>query len=183
MVLHFTTAYYRWSAGGDYAGMAVGADGAFRPFWPDSRSGTFQVWTARVRVVKEGGKAAARLKEPGGLKLRPAGKRVAPVFDPPRYDADRQEGELSLRLHNISREPLYGPIKATIAHAGGWQFPRKEVDFTPALRDLPYLAPGAMTESVRLPFRACGGKEVPVLTLEVTARTPARPENKRERGR
>jgi hypothetical protein len=40
----------RWLQGGDYAGLVADAGGDFHAFWPDSRSGTFQVYTARVTV-------------------------------------------------------------------------------------------------------------------------------------
>jgi hypothetical protein len=43
-------AYYRWPTGGDYYGMAAGADGTFHLHWSDARDGVFQLWTARVRV-------------------------------------------------------------------------------------------------------------------------------------
>src|SRR5690606_6135465 len=36
--------------GGDTAGLAVGADGAFHPVWVDDRTGVPQAWTAVVRV-------------------------------------------------------------------------------------------------------------------------------------
>ncbi|HVT14735.1 MAG TPA: hypothetical protein VHQ90_00960 [Thermoanaerobaculia bacterium] len=41
----------RWRFGGDYSGLAAGADGRFHVFWADSRSGVYQVATAAVRVV------------------------------------------------------------------------------------------------------------------------------------
>jgi len=40
----------RWLQGGDYAGLVADARGEFHAFWPDSRSGTFQVYTARIAV-------------------------------------------------------------------------------------------------------------------------------------
>ena len=36
--------------GGDYAGMAAGADGRFHPFWADNRTGVHQIWTAPITV-------------------------------------------------------------------------------------------------------------------------------------
>jgi len=36
--------------GGDYMGLAADATGAFHPFWADSRTGTFQIYTAVVKV-------------------------------------------------------------------------------------------------------------------------------------
>jgi hypothetical protein len=40
----------RWLQGGDYAGLVADAGGDFHAFWPDSRSGTFEVYTARITV-------------------------------------------------------------------------------------------------------------------------------------
>src|SRR6266852_5346689 len=47
----FTSAFLSNSNGGDYMGLIADADGIFHPFWADSRSGTFQVWTSRIRVI------------------------------------------------------------------------------------------------------------------------------------
>lgn len=41
----------RWPAGGDYSGLAAGADGRFHLLWSDSRTGVYQNWTATVRVT------------------------------------------------------------------------------------------------------------------------------------
>jgi hypothetical protein len=41
----------RWSFGGDYSGLAAGADGRFHVLWADSRSGVYRLWTADVRVA------------------------------------------------------------------------------------------------------------------------------------
>ncbi|MDB4908895.1 MAG: hypothetical protein JWO05_3679 [Gemmatimonadetes bacterium] len=40
----------RWPAGGDYHGLAAGADGRFHLVWADSRSGVYQLRTATIRV-------------------------------------------------------------------------------------------------------------------------------------
>ncbi|MEP7348099.1 MAG: hypothetical protein ABI877_22710, partial [Gemmatimonadaceae bacterium] len=44
------TAAGRWGSGGDYMGLTAAADGGFHAFWADSRTGTFQAWTTRIRV-------------------------------------------------------------------------------------------------------------------------------------
>ena len=43
----------RWSFGGDYSGLAAGADGTFHLFWADSSGGTYQLRTATARVTPE----------------------------------------------------------------------------------------------------------------------------------
>lgn len=43
-------AYQRWSAGGDYSGLAATPDGTFRAVWADSRTGVYQLRTAMISV-------------------------------------------------------------------------------------------------------------------------------------
>jgi len=38
----------RWRYGGDYLGAAWDSEGGFHPLWADSRTGTYQLWTARL---------------------------------------------------------------------------------------------------------------------------------------
>jgi hypothetical protein len=40
----------RWPTGGDYFGLAAGADGRFHVLWPDARDGAFEIWTAAVSI-------------------------------------------------------------------------------------------------------------------------------------
>jgi hypothetical protein len=40
----------RFRHGGDYLGLAWDSDGALNPLWADSRTGTYQLWTARITV-------------------------------------------------------------------------------------------------------------------------------------
>jgi hypothetical protein len=102
---------------------------------------------------------------------------VALVCDPADFDDRKQEGFLRVRLRNTSQQRLYGPIQAKVVRAIGCVLPDgKELDFTPALRDLPYLPPGALTEAVRVRFRPSNlGAETaglwPSVLLKVTART------------
>ncbi|MDX1671259.1 MAG: hypothetical protein R3211_02895 [Balneolaceae bacterium] len=48
-----TTIYDRWSRGGDYFGLAALPDGNFQVLWSDSKTGTFQLWTARITIRRE----------------------------------------------------------------------------------------------------------------------------------
>ncbi len=41
----------RWSFGGDYSGLAAGADGRFHLFWADSRGENYQIWSQAARVI------------------------------------------------------------------------------------------------------------------------------------
>ncbi|MDP9348501.1 MAG: glycoside hydrolase [Gemmatimonadota bacterium] len=40
----------RWRSGGDYDGLVAMPDGNFRALWTDSRTGSFQIWTAPITV-------------------------------------------------------------------------------------------------------------------------------------
>lgn len=48
----FRTQFERFGSGGDYMGFTSDAEGIFHPFWIDSRSGTAQVWTTRIQVIR-----------------------------------------------------------------------------------------------------------------------------------
>ncbi len=81
----------RWGNGGDYMGLAAGADGAFFPFWADSRTGTFQMYTARVTVEippKEG-KSAGEVTPPAGTPRARRGVSEGPRRAGLRPDAVR----------------------------------------------------------------------------------------------
>ena len=43
-------AFGRWPVGGDYSGLAAGADGTFHILWSDSRSGIYSLRTTAIRV-------------------------------------------------------------------------------------------------------------------------------------
>jgi hypothetical protein len=40
----------RWRFGGDYSGLAAGADGRIHLLWADSRTGVYQIWAASVSL-------------------------------------------------------------------------------------------------------------------------------------
>ncbi|MDE2660185.1 MAG: sialidase family protein [Acidobacteriota bacterium] len=48
--LAMISAASRWVNGGDYMGLTTSAGGRFHPVWADARSGTYQVYTAEVRI-------------------------------------------------------------------------------------------------------------------------------------
>jgi hypothetical protein len=43
----------RWPFGGDYSGLAAGADGRFHLFWADSRAGIYQIRSASAQVISQ----------------------------------------------------------------------------------------------------------------------------------
>ena len=110
----------RWGNGGDYASMAAAADGAFHPFWADSRTGTYQIWTAKVRVIEEDAETATTVEATSAAADDPVDVTGSVEFlsDPSRFDADTGVLELRLRLKNVSDRPLFGPITLTISKFG-----------------------------------------------------------------
>jgi hypothetical protein len=171
--LHLISAAARWPTGGDYAALLVDANGAFRPFWPDARSGSFQVYTARVQVLP-GTEAADFLREPAGLTERRVDREVAVECEP--LEPTGPDGEVQLRVRNVSSERLYGPIRVAVSATGGWEV-LEGADLTPSLADLPFLPPGGATERVRLRLRAgTRATHLPVLTLTTTARATPPPQ-------
>lgn len=104
----------RWLNGGDYMGLTASADGHFHPVWADSRSGTYQVYTARVRIeYGEAPSLAAQVGEPIDVT-----GRIELVNDPGRYDAETGLLDLWIRLRNVTAAPIAGPIEVEIRKFG-----------------------------------------------------------------
>ena len=209
-VFHYKNSLYlssisaasRWGSGGDYMGLAADKDGAFHPFWADSRTGTFQIYTARVEVVgarkaesPEGRAAAAEPAPPPKAPRVEASlsDRVELVFDPSRYDAAKKELEYPVRLKNISKDPIYPPIRLEILAFGFEDFQNEEqkqddaknaptivnsingktgagaaIEFGGALGNLEALEPGAQTGPVILKMKLVDPLHTPQLRLKVT---------------
>ena len=132
----------RWVTGGDYMGLAASADGDFHPVWADSRTGTYQVYAARVRVESgtrlaagglagtEGATAHTGEADPNGAaRERPSRDvevdeaadvtgRIDLVTDPGAYDAETRVLDLWVRLENVSSEAVTGPIEVELRKFG-----------------------------------------------------------------
>jgi hypothetical protein len=103
-VIYTLSGLSRWPDGGDYIGMAADADGVFHPFWADGRSGTYQLYTARIRVATEApGK-------PPALENAVLSEQLTMTFDPIQYDPQTREVRMPVRLKNVSKETLYPPF-------------------------------------------------------------------------
>lgn len=130
--INLLSAASRWGNGGDYMGLCADARGVFHLFWADARTGTFQIWTAAVRVDRPAPKGstdnnvnatglaspAARsqtLGERVNVSLR---SRVELLYDPTRYDAASRTVEMPVRLKNVSTAPIYRPITIEIVKFG-----------------------------------------------------------------
>jgi hypothetical protein len=167
----FVSGMSRWPAGGDYIGMTADADGIFHPFWADGRSGTYQLYTAAIRVP-----TSVPTSTPATEKTAASlSDMVTLVFDPIQYDRQTQEVLLPVRLKNISKEALYPPFKVEIkelAHpysvksheevdvptilnaANGKTGVGATFDYSKALHDLESLEPEAVTDAVLWRFKA-----------------------------
>ena len=129
--LSFVSANSRWKSGGDYMGLAADKDGAFHPFWADARSGTFQIYTAAVRVEMPPPEPKAGAKAPAPPPPAPAAPRVETdlaekvdfVFDPTSFDAATRELLIPTRLKNVGTQTIYGPIRVEFVGVG---FPKYE---------------------------------------------------------
>jgi hypothetical protein len=152
----FNTTLGRFPDGGDYMGLAADAAGAFHPFWVDTRTGTFQAWTATVRV-RSTGEDAPPTDASTGLTVR-----LRPIFDPATYDPQTGAEAIPVRFQNISNAPVCKPLivivkdPATGPHAtprvlnsdNGKEWKGAFFDYSAALGNLSCLPPGGVTEAV-----------------------------------
>jgi hypothetical protein len=193
----FLSAFARWPHGGDYMGLTADSDGVFHPFWADARSGTFQIWSASIRVTAPA-RAVKAATKPGDSKPEPSPKRaslnekITVLFDPIRYDEATREATVPIRLKNTSTETLRGPFTVEVKGTESpWMKENGEeefvspveilnapngksgegavFDYTAAMRDFEELAPGAVTEAIPWKFRIAGPMQTGLhLDLDVT---------------
>lgn len=173
----FRTAFGRWGNGGDYMGFTAEADGRFRPFWIDSRSGVFQIWTTQIQVTKPGDKPIEETSVPPDLQQTSVTERINLVIDPPQYNLERQEATLQIRLRNISNKRIYGPFKVKVKKSNDWTFlsagnnqsgANSVIDYSAATGDWQFLEPGALTEAVIWKFKYSGLGSNPNIQTEIT---------------
>jgi hypothetical protein len=92
---------------GDTAGLAADANGVFHALWIDNRTGIRQVWTASITVkgqfVKNGDESAAQLDD--------VTSKIDLDVVEASFDRARGEGTLNIRLKNVSKDTIVGPIK------------------------------------------------------------------------
>ena len=127
--LSLLSAANRWVTGGDYLGLTSNRMGTFYPLWTDARTGTYQLYTAPIRVsVPPTAEEAERKKAiaqfyPEKPASDPAKRieqsildNVELLFDPTATLDDASE--LWLRLKNKSDKTIYGPIRMEIIAFG-----------------------------------------------------------------
>lgn len=105
---HEASAYLQFfnASGGHTAGLTAGARGTFYPFWVDNRTGTPQMWTAPVEVEGE----AIPHGRPALSGLEDITRKTALRTEKAEYDDSTQVATLTLRLQNVSRDTLRGPM-------------------------------------------------------------------------
>ncbi len=172
LYVHFLSAAGR-STGGDYMGLIAQADGTFRPLWADARSGTYQLYTAPIRVVAGTDTARASVAVATTVQ-RLRNDQFDVLFDPTSYDHATGILTVPLRIRNRTDAPIAGPITLhvdlnnklgeigpedekyypTILGAkNGKMGPGAEFDLTPVIGGTGVIAPGATTGSFMLQLK------------------------------
>jgi len=161
MSLVFQNMLQRYPLGGDYLNMVADASGIFHPFWPDSRDGVFEMVTARVKVVD---RAEGNASLPGLSSGQSVSKLLGVIMDPPRYDMAKRTAEIRVRFQNVSDQPIFGPLSATL-EAMGWEVLSSDgvkpagdgihaaLDLSRALGDFSALYPGDVSEAIDIHLR------------------------------
>jgi len=187
----FVSAVSRWVNGGDYIGLTASGDGIFHPFWTDARSGTYQLYTAAVRVTTDaqsGGPAPTNKRMPAVL----TGKMTL-TFDPVSYDAQTGEAIVPIRLKNTSSETLYPPFRVEVKElvhpymvkshepydpptflnaSNGKSGVGAIFDYSSALGDLAALEPNAVTDAIPWHLKAAAAVKTNFhLGVEITGYT------------
>ncbi|HEY3929100.1 MAG TPA: sialidase family protein [Candidatus Koribacter sp.] len=189
----FVSAVSRWVDGGDYIGLTASEDGFFHPFWTDARSGTYQLYTAAVRVSTG---EAVKSEQPATAKTPVSlTDKITLAFDPISYDQQTGEAVVPIRLKNTSKETLYPPFKVEVkelAHpymikshepydpptflnaSNGKSGIGAVFDYATALGDLTALEPNAVTDAVPWHLKAASSVKTNFhLGVEITGYTKA----------
>lgn len=167
---------------GHYYELAASADGTFHPVWQDGRTGSHQMWTARIRV-ENGPKAMPREE----LIEADVTQDLSLVADPLNEFGATNSKELPVRLRNKSKRRIYGPIKAEIEFIYDQQGKGLETallnasnglggigavfDYGRTLRDLEFLPPGGISEAIVWRFKNPSTEsEIPRVRVKITGR-------------
>jgi hypothetical protein len=172
----------RWRTGGDYWGLTADANGVFHPVWADSRSGTYQLWTATIDP------AGAAAQIPADAEVADVTGKVDVVTDPARYDPATHVLEMPLRLQNKTGRALYGPVTVSVSNFGsgmgeinrdfapevmnatnGKPGAGAEMDYTAALGDVGALAPDGVTDAIVWRLKVGDPEKLPDMHLSIKA--------------
>jgi hypothetical protein len=118
-VVQMTSPFAERATGGDYSSMAVDAAGRFHPFWTDARNGSWQLYTATVRVLS--GDAVAKLvtlsvdhRPSGAVPCALDDSHIQVVFGEPRWVGNGDELAAPVRLFNASTDPIVDAITVRV---------------------------------------------------------------------
>jgi hypothetical protein len=179
---HFFSAYSRWKNAGEYTGLTADTEGVFHAFWPDARRGAFQLYTSRITVKTNATDAIQPLSSEAAL---PVDQEVNVEFGPAMMRHTGLDEVIAVRLRNVSTHAIWGPltvtVTATLSGLGGlldttynpniifdpearrWS-KQARIDYSPALRDIPFLAPGEATEAIEWRFRNASQGQLNLIT-------------------
>jgi hypothetical protein len=195
--LSLLSAASRWPSGGDYFSMTVNPQDIFYPVWADARSGTFQVYTAAIRVelpptAEEKEKEAALAPYRPAKKVSDPSKRVEAslldkvevLFGQGSFDA--LVTELPLHLKNKSDINIYPPLRIEVLDFGSpGDKPNREYDpeilnatnskkaagavfsFDQSLGDDGVLKPGMLTGPVPIRLKLVDPRRTPRMQFKI----------------
>src|SRR5262249_30692640 len=96
--------------GGDTDELMVDANGVFHAVWIDNRTGLSQIWTAPITVpgaaIKNGAAELAALED--------VSSNVQAKLKQPRFDRETNLLTASVRLKNVSKDTIRGPLKVRV---------------------------------------------------------------------
>lgn len=128
----------RFFTGGDFSGLAAGRDGVFHPFWADSRTGTFQAWTTRVRVDREPAAPCEAQKTPVDVS-----KQLTLVADPVTFGPGAGEISIPFRIHNAGSARISAPLTVEVLGFGDGPVAEMNREWSPAIVNAPNDKTGA----------------------------------------
>lgn len=96
--------------GGDTSGLVADAAGRFHAVWVDNRTGTTQMWTARIEVREPAHLNGAATLAP----LAELGDRITLELAQTSYDPRTRVVALTATLRNVSRDTVRGPLKGRV---------------------------------------------------------------------
>ena len=142
---------------GHYTGLAADRNGTFTAVWADRRSGRQELYGTRLTI-------GAPPTRPSPLDEVDVTDRIEVVTGTPNYDAAKGTVRLAVQVRNVSRQPVYGPIRLDIvgiANAGGLptadmvdsagtSMPGREVSFAGKLGSGDVLLTRGVSESVEI---------------------------------